>query len=331
MPCLTKVEIIAAGVPCQDVSVAGKRRGLAGERTGLFYDFARLLRELRPAWVVFENVPGLLSSNRGRDFAEVLRVLMVECGYGVSWRVLDSRFFGVAQRRRRLFIVGCRGKPCPAEILFEPSSGERDFAESRKAGQSLAYSLAAGSGGSKFGSGRDRQDTFVSYSLRENSRNTSQGPGNFIANSITKSYAKGADTHGHGPVNLIADSLSAGSFDASHSPGRRREDDTNLVSGTIGAGQSGGFRTTDLDNSGVFVAALTSTDGGYSADRASSNNYVECQETNPDRMRDATGLPEGMDSARYRALGNAVTVQVAEWIARRITAVCRKQRTSPCR
>lgn len=112
------VDLICAGVPCQDVSVAGKRAGLAGERTGLFFEFARILRELRPAWFVFENVPGLLSSNHGRDFAEVLRVLMVECGYGVCWRVLDSQFFGVAQRRRRVFIVGCFGKPCPAESAF---------------------------------------------------------------------------------------------------------------------------------------------------------------------------------------------------------------------
>jgi hypothetical protein len=77
----------------------GNEQDLQGERTGLFYEFARILRELRPTWFVFENVPGLLSSNEGRDFAEVLRVLMVECGYGVSWRVLDSQFFGVAQRR----------------------------------------------------------------------------------------------------------------------------------------------------------------------------------------------------------------------------------------
>jgi DNA (cytosine-5)-methyltransferase 1 len=115
------VDLICAGVPCQDVSVAGKRAGLAGQRTGLFYEFARILCELRPTWFVFENVPGLLSSNEGRDFAEVLRVLMVECGYGVSWRVLDSQFFGVAQRRRRLFVVGCFGKPCPAAVLFDKS------------------------------------------------------------------------------------------------------------------------------------------------------------------------------------------------------------------
>src|SRR5580704_10454757 len=107
------VDCICAGVPCQDVSVAGKRAGLAGNRTVLVYEFARILRELRPTWFVFENVPGLLSSNEGRDFAEVLRLFMVECGYGVQWRVLDSQFFGVAQRRERMLVVGYFGAPCP--------------------------------------------------------------------------------------------------------------------------------------------------------------------------------------------------------------------------
>src|SRR3990167_7303667 len=93
---LKPVNLICAGVPCQDVSVAGKRAGLQGKRTGLFYEFARILEEFRPAWFLFENVPGLFSSNQGRDFAEILQILMVECGYGVSWRVLDSRFFGVS-------------------------------------------------------------------------------------------------------------------------------------------------------------------------------------------------------------------------------------------
>src|SRR5580765_2831233 len=158
---LEPIDLICAGVPCQDVSIAGRRAGLAGERTGLFYEFARILQELRPAWFVFENVPGLFSSNGGRDFAEILRVLMVECGYGVCWRVLNSQFFGVAQRRRRVFIVGHLGKPCPAEILFESESGQGNFAAGQETGSGIAYALAAGSGGSKFGSGRHNQDTFV--------------------------------------------------------------------------------------------------------------------------------------------------------------------------
>ena len=98
--------IITGGFPCQDLSVAGKRAGLAGGRSGLFWEIVRLLDELAPAYFVLENVPGLLSSNGGRDMATVIGAL-AERGFGVSWRVLDAQHFGVPQRRRRVFIVGC--------------------------------------------------------------------------------------------------------------------------------------------------------------------------------------------------------------------------------
>jgi DNA (cytosine-5)-methyltransferase 1 len=112
------VDLICGGFPCQDLSVAGKRAGLAGDRSGLWFEFHRILTELRPQWIVIENVPGLLSSNGGADFAVILRGL-VECGYGVSWRIFDAQYFGVAQRRRRVFIVGSFGDGRSAEVLFE--------------------------------------------------------------------------------------------------------------------------------------------------------------------------------------------------------------------
>jgi DNA-cytosine methyltransferase len=105
---LEPVDLICGGFPCQDLSVAGKRAGLAGERSGLFYEFARIIDELAPRWVLIENVPGLLSSNGGRDMGAVLGTL-AELGYGYAYRVLDAQYFGVAQRRRRVFIVGCFG------------------------------------------------------------------------------------------------------------------------------------------------------------------------------------------------------------------------------
>lgn len=125
---LEKVDVITGGFPCQDLSVAGKRKGLSGERSGLFYELKRIIAGVRPAWFVVENVPGLFSSNRGRDFGLVLFHL-AECGYGLSWRILDSRYFGVAQRRRRVFIVGCLGGACPSEILFESEGVRRDSAK----------------------------------------------------------------------------------------------------------------------------------------------------------------------------------------------------------
>jgi len=99
------VDLLAGGFPCQDVSTAGRRAGLAGGRSGLFFEFARIVDALRPRFLLIENVPGLFSSNGGRDFGIVLGTL-VDLGYGLGWRVLDSRFFGVPQLRRRVFIVG---------------------------------------------------------------------------------------------------------------------------------------------------------------------------------------------------------------------------------
>ena len=124
------VDLICGGFPCQDVSVAGKRKGLAGARSGLWEEFHRILRELTPRWAVIENVPGLFSSNKGRDFAEILRGLD-ELGYHVAWRVLDSQYFGVPQRRRRVYLVASLGDGGCAEILFESTRLLRNPSEGR--------------------------------------------------------------------------------------------------------------------------------------------------------------------------------------------------------
>ena len=131
---LEPVDVISGGFPCQDLSTAGKRGGLSASRSVLFFEFARIIGELQPRWIVVENVPGLFSSNQGKDFRTVIETLC-ELGYGVAWRVLDSQFFGVAQRRRRVFIVGRFGKPCPAEVLFASESGAGDSPQGRKAGE----------------------------------------------------------------------------------------------------------------------------------------------------------------------------------------------------
>lgn len=97
---LAPVDVICGGFPCQDLSVAGKRAGLSGARSGLFYELVRIVAELRPRFVVWENVPGLLSSDKGRDFARVLHAL-AGIGYHGVWRLLDAQHFGVAQSRRK--------------------------------------------------------------------------------------------------------------------------------------------------------------------------------------------------------------------------------------
>jgi len=161
---LGAVDLVCGGFPCQDLSVAGKRKGLSGGRSGLFWELVRLVRGLRPRWILVENVPGFLSSNQGEDFALALETL-AECGYGLAWRVLDSQHFGVPQRRRRVFIVGHLGAPCPPEILFEPEGGEGDTAEGGKAGEEVAGTLGGGSGKRGWCADTDRA-TFIARPLR---------------------------------------------------------------------------------------------------------------------------------------------------------------------
>lgn len=143
--------IITAGWPCQDASVAGKRAGLAGARTGLWWHVVRILDETRPRWFVGENVPGLLSVNGGRDFGAVLGSLG-ELGYGWSYRILDAQYFGVPQQRRRVFIVGHLGAPfgAAAQVLLEPESSAGDSAARGPAGPGTTNG-AAGSAGTARG------------------------------------------------------------------------------------------------------------------------------------------------------------------------------------
>lgn len=134
------VDIVVGGFPCQNASRAGDRTGLAGDRSSLWFEYARVLGEIRPQWCIIENVVGLLSVNEGRDFATIIRGLD-ELGYSVSWRVLDSRHHGVPQRRRRVFLVGYLGDwQRPAEVLFERKGRSGNHAQAgRKEKQAASY------------------------------------------------------------------------------------------------------------------------------------------------------------------------------------------------
>jgi DNA-cytosine methyltransferase len=133
--------IITGGFPCQDLSVAGKRRGLAGERSGLFWEIARLIEETKTEWFILENVPGLLTSNKGADFGVVVGT-MADIGYSLAWRVLDAQHFGVPQRRRRVFILGRRTGDglSPAEVLFKSEGLRRNTTQSKPKRQDTATS-----------------------------------------------------------------------------------------------------------------------------------------------------------------------------------------------
>jgi DNA (cytosine-5)-methyltransferase 1 len=147
--------IITGGFPCQDLSVAGKRAGLAGARSGLFWEIARIVEETQTEYAILENVPGLLSSNNGADFAVVLGT-MADLGYSVAWRVLDAQYFGVPQRRKRVFIACRRASSGSAgEILFKSEGLRRDSASSKQARQDSASTIAEGAGRPILGSGKD--------------------------------------------------------------------------------------------------------------------------------------------------------------------------------
>lgn len=158
-----RLDVLAGGTPCQDVSVAGKRAGMAegsGTRSSLAFHFARLCRELQPRWVVWENVPGVLTSNGGRDFAHFVRSIG-ECGYSLAYRTLDAQYVrvdglprAVPQRRRRVWLVGMRtlghtgdGWRAPAEILFESQGVRGDTPPCRVTEQGFPREIGGGTQG----------------------------------------------------------------------------------------------------------------------------------------------------------------------------------------
>ena len=137
------IDLLCGGTPCQSFSVAGLRKGLADPRGNLMLTFGAIAAKYRPKWLVWENVPGVLSSNGGRDFGAFLGMLG-ELGYGFAYRVLDAQYFGVAQRRRRVFVVGCLGDwRSAAAILFERHSLSGHPAPRRQTGQRPTGTLSA--------------------------------------------------------------------------------------------------------------------------------------------------------------------------------------------
>jgi DNA (cytosine-5)-methyltransferase 1 len=297
---LVRPGIITAGWPCQGNSVAGKRGGMADERSGLWSEVRRILAEFRPRWFLGENVPGLLSvcgciacrtvnaflaihserndgerckcircdagrrllaAHRGRDFCGILADL-AELGYGFAYRIFDAQWFGVAQRRRRVFIVGCLGDwRSSAEVLFESDS--------------LPWHPAP---------------------IRESRPR--------VANYLTSGVASGSG------VNR---------------PGRRREDDFNLVTHTLrgegfDASEDGTGRGTPLIPVGGSLGA-TKRDGVCHRGGVRRLTPRECERLQgfpDDWTRHGADGAEMSDSARYRMLGNSVAVPCVEWIARRL-------------
>lgn len=281
------VDVICGGFPCQDVSVAGKRAGLARERSGLWHEFRRILAECGPRWVVVENVPGLLSSNCGRDFATVLQGL-VECGYGVAWRILDAQYFGVAQRRRRVFVVGSLGDGRAAQVLFESEGGCWNPAPGRATGQEVAGTLDARASAGGFPGTDGALNGYVI-------------PVAYGGNNINGWIDVATTCNAHGGSGRLDFESETFVFESQYARNGRGAPSELVPPLKSQSGESGkGDGAPLVMASGV--RRLTPT---------------ECE-----RLQ---GFPDGWtagqsDSAGYRQLGNAVCVPVAEWIGRRIVA-----------
>ena len=139
-----RVDAVCGGAPCQDLSVAGKRAGFAGERSVLVLDMVTLAAHVGARWIVYENVPGLLSSNGGRDLAALLYHLADSGFHYVEWRTLDSQHFGVAQRRRRVFLVAGTARPSRTPILLEREGSVGDSQEGEPSRSDSAGTVGAG-------------------------------------------------------------------------------------------------------------------------------------------------------------------------------------------
>lgn len=363
---LRPVDLICGGFPCQDVSVAGNRAGLAGERSGLWFEFHRILDELRPRWVVIENVPGLLSSNGGRDFATVLRGL-VELRYGVTWRVLDSQYFGVAQRRRRVFIVGHLGDGRSAEVLFEPTSVSRRPPARREKRQGASRDIAPsivsnGDAGSGF---RDEkglvlhQDTGYTVSAFDKQRISEYGSSDVSSTVSARDY-KGAtdlvvfqqnqrnEARDQGDVvgslgtqaGMKQQNYLAYSLTTEQTPKYTADLAMTLTKGSsTGGGQPqavafnlyGGNKRKDRPDGGFYVneteQAKTLDSTGLSGEMAQGGTLAianfDVRRLTPTECERLQAFPDGWtdgqsDGARYKQLGNAVTVSVARWIGNQI-------------
>jgi len=157
------IDLLVGGTPCQSFSIAGLRGGLADDRGNLALEFLRLAQRTRPKWLVWENVPGVLSSNGGRDFGAILGG-MVECGYGFAYRVLDAQYFGVAQRRRRVFVVGhLRDWQSAAAVLFERKSLSGDSPPRREKREDVAGVLTSRASGGGGGPGAGTDEAAAGY------------------------------------------------------------------------------------------------------------------------------------------------------------------------
>jgi DNA-cytosine methyltransferase len=337
---------------CQDLSVAGRRAGLVGERSGLFFELARIADAVPSAWVLAENVPGLLSSAGGADFTTVLGELsgffpeVPEDGWRnsgvctgpkgtVAWRVLDAQYFGVAQRRRRVFVVRSpsTARGSAFEVLFEPESLPGSPPPSRKEGERLAGTLTEG-----FGSrGVDaEQIANGNYAIDDLSMCLHGG---FKGDTTHETYiatlghtqSNGLGVYGQDVANTL-EAVSSSNQAVVHcikgaAIGRKPENGPQWGE-VISDGTS--YTLNATERHAVAVQEIRRPFKNQSQPAHSGHGVRRLTPTEAERLQ---GFPDGWtllgdktpDSPRYKACGNAVCVNVAEWIGKRIKAVMSKE------
>ena len=331
------VDLICGGFPCQDVSIAGKRAGLAGERSGLWHEFHRILSVIKPRWAVIENVPGLLSSNRGRDFAVILSGL-ADIGYCTAWRVLDSRYTGVAQRRRRVFLVASLGDGSCAEVLFESEGVCWDPPARGKAGEEVARdvapSLTASNDPSRSPQSSEVIDQVASVFSAAYNRNSTSVI--VEAGECIQTLTGRMGTGGNKTPLVQAYNISA--FNSNSMLSDNPDSGIQEIDTTRTLDLNGGNPACNQGGAMIVAPTVASTlDGGSSkchsgitAGQSDGNviavPLVGVRRIAPTECERLQGFPDGWtegqsDSARYKQLGNAVTVNVVEWIGKRIMEV----------
>jgi len=317
----TTVDVLVGGTPCQSFSVAGLRGGLDDERGNLALEFCRIVDRLTPRWVVWENVPGVLSSNGGRDFGSIVGA-MAEIGYNLAWRVLDAQHFGVPQRRRRVFLVGHLGadERGASAALLESQSLQGHLAPSREKGQNVAPAVTSGPPFSRTINERVEADAIVPVMQQHYSRMVAFGEyvDDGTSSTVkTRDYKDATDlicvNARQTPVTMNDKSLSLCAKDRGHAIGfipKNSEKARSIVEQEE--------MSPTLDSSGNAVATQMQVRRLTPCECERLQGMPDDYTRIPWRGKSAEECP---DTPRYKATGNSMAVPVMRWIGERIQMV----------
>ena len=316
---LESVGLLVGGTPCQSFSVAGLRKGLEDPRGNLALTYVGILDKFRPKWCIWENVPGVLSSNGGRDFGSFLGAL-AELGYGFAYRVLDAQHFGVPQRRRRVFVVGCLGNwESPAKVLFESDCLSRNNQKGREKRQATAtYSERGVAYG---GSDGECADTVTSKWAKGSGGPSGNECGLFVAHKVYETHPADSRVKEMGDVCQTVTSrwgTGGGNVPLVQAYSIREDAKAN------------NFSATPLSVTPALQAMQPSVQSHHAQTFIAGNMAVrrltprECERLQGFKD-DYTIIPwkkgESPDGHRYKALGNSMAVPVMKWIGERINEV----------